>query len=94
MTREVEHMPRLRGVSSASRDGARASLRGAVRAVSASLFTFLAGIIADLVRAIVDAGRAKSDAEALAVARTAMLDAIAAVESAQAREKFSGLVEP
>lgn len=62
--------------------------------MSASLFTFLAGIIADLVRAIVDAGRAKSDAEALAVARTAMLDAIAAVESAQAREKFSGLVEP
>lgn len=62
--------------------------------MSASLFTFLAGIIADLVRAIVDAGRAKSDAEALAVARTAMLDAIAAVESAQAREKFAGLVEP
>lgn len=62
--------------------------------MSASLFTFLAGIIADLVRAIADAGRAKSDAEALAVARTAMLDAIAAVESAQAREKFSGLVEP
>ena len=61
--------------------------------MSASLFTFLAGIIADLVRAIVDAGRAKSDAEALAVARTAMLDAIAAVESAQAREKFPGLRE-
>ena len=61
--------------------------------MSASLFTFLAGIIADLVRAIVDAGKAKSDAEALAVARTAMLDAIAAVESAQAREKFTGLRE-
>ena len=55
--------------------------------MSASLFTFLAGIIADLVRAIVDAGRAKSDAEALAVARTAMLDAIAAVESAQVRAR-------
>lgn len=62
--------------------------------MSASLFTFLAGIIADLVRAIVDAGRAKSDAEALAVARAAMLDAIGAVESAQAREKFTGLREP
>lgn len=62
--------------------------------MSPSLVSFLGGILEAVVRAIVGAMRSSSDAEALATARTAMLDAIAQVESAQAREKFPGLREP
>lgn len=62
--------------------------------MSSSLVSFLGGILEAVVRAIVGALRSSSDAEALEVARRGMLDAIAQVESAQAREKFPGLVEP
>ena len=62
--------------------------------MSATTFAFLAEVLATLAKAIAGAFRSSSDAEALEVARVAMLDGIAAVEGAKDREKFSALREP